>query len=138
MDQEIKDSEDFLLNLHANGGFKVPENYFENLNASLLETTKEKEKSILKIRWRNLYGISSVAASIFIVAGFFMFDPKLKSTTEPNVEDIISHLQTEELSIDLLCEAGWCTVLDQTEQRNSDLEEEILLETETDLIITEL
>lgn len=138
MDQEIKDSEDFLLNLPANGGFKVPENYFDNLNASLLETTKEKEKSILKIRWHNLYGISSIAASIFIVAGFFLFDPKLKSTSEPNVEEIISHLQTEELSIDLLCEAGWCTDLDQTEQRNTDLEEEILLETETDLIITEL
>jgi hypothetical protein len=138
MENEIIDTENFLNNLPKKGGFKVPENYFETLNASLAEKVNDQSVKTIKLSWINPANLTSIAASMLLIAGFFMFDPKFKSSEEPDEEEIISHLQTEELTVDLLCDAGWCIDLDQTEQKNTELEDEILRETETELILTEL
>lgn len=139
MENEITDSEKFLNNLPKQGGFKVPENYFETLNISIEENLKNQSLKTIKLRWISPVNLTSIAASILLIAGFFLFDPNLKYQEEqPSAEEIFSHLQSEELTVDQLCDAGWCIDLDQTEQKNTELEDEILMETETELILTEL
>jgi hypothetical protein len=138
MDNEIKNIEDFLNTIPKTGGFKVPDNYFENLNDLLFEKVTAKQAKKLTLNWFNAINITAIAASVLLIAGLFLFDPNNMAKQELNEEEIISHLQQEEITVDLLCDAGWCIELDQTEPKNSDLEEEILIGTESDLIITEL
>lgn len=138
MDNEIKNIEDFLNTMPQTGGFKVPEDYFERLNTKVIENINRKKTNGLKLLWVNSINITAIAASLFIISGLFLFEPNRNNDHEPNAEEIISHLQQEEITADLLCDAGWCLELDQKEQKNTELEEEILLNTESDLIISEL
>lgn len=138
MDNEIKNIEDFLNTIPKTGGFKVPEDYFEKLNIKVKENVNSKKTIGLNLYWVNSINLTAIAASLFIISGLFLFEPNSNKNQEPNVEEIISHLQQEEITVDLLCDAGWCLELDQTEYKNTDLEEKIFLEIESDLIITEL
>jgi len=138
MDNEIKNIEDFLNTIPKTGGFKVPDDYFEKLNIKVIENVNSKKTIGLKLHWVNSINLTAIAASLFIISGLFLFEPNRNKNQEPNAEEIISHLQQEEITVDLLCDAGWCLELDQTEPKNSDIEEEILLNTETELLINEL
>ena len=138
MENEIKNIENFLNTLPKTGGFKVPEDYFEKLNIKVIENVNSKKTIGVKLHWVNSINLTAISASLFIISGLFLFEPNSNKNQEPNVEEIIIHLQQEEITVDLLCDAGWCLELDQTEYKNTDLEEKIFLEIESDLIITEL
>ncbi len=138
MDEEIKNSEDFIKGISSGKGFTVPEAYFEKLERSILEKVEPSPQKQTKVFWLQTSHWVSVAASVILVMGLFWFEPSTKQATDINSDEIISHLQEEDIQIDIFCEVGLCADLDQPEETNSALEEEILIDAETELLIKEL
>ncbi len=138
MENEIKNTGKFLNTLPKTGGFKIPEDYFVALNKSVIEKSYSIQPKNLALYWFNSLNLTAIAASVFFITALFLFEPNSIEIKDPTADEIMHHLQQEDLSVDLLCAAGWCLELDQTEQKNTDLEEDIFLEIESDLIITEL
>ncbi|MFN4084212.1 MAG: hypothetical protein ACK4K9_11325 [Bacteroidia bacterium] len=88
------------------GGFTVPDNYIETLRKNVLANTKPDIKTI-KISW--FYYASAAAALLLAVTFIFLFEPqKQENFGSISDKEIINHLEHNGLSIDLLCDAGWC------------------------------
>ncbi|MCK6611273.1 MAG: hypothetical protein L6Q78_09535 [Bacteroidia bacterium] len=102
------------------GGFQVPENYFENLRP----TIPVKKGRI--VRFRPLF---NVAASFLLIGftGFLLIrsnqtgSSKQSELSSLSQEEIINHLETQEFSADLLCEAGWCNEFQLLENEDKEL-----------------
>jgi UDP-glucose 6-dehydrogenase len=138
MDEEIKNSEDFIRGLSRGEGFTLPEAYFENLERNILQKVEHLPQKKTKIFWLQTSHWVAVAASVIMVMGLFWFDPNTATENDINSQEIISHLQEEDIQLDVFCEVGLCSDLDQTEETNSALEEEILIEAEAELLMKEL
>lgn len=140
MEKEIKDSEDFLKGLETKGGFQMPEGYIENLHQKVLEKTIRLEpKKARIISMGNIWlKVASVAAVALIVAGLFWFDPTRDNTKQLSEDEILEHLQGAEISAELLCDAGWCNELESLTIPENQTDEQILIDTDTELLIDEL
>jgi hypothetical protein len=109
-----------------NAGFNVPKGYFSQLNLAIKLKTSGKQN---QLRIKIITRYAAVAAVFFVAVFLFLFEPTFES--KPNLltdEAIINHLQNEGFSLDLLCDAGWCNELN--ESNNSNLEEYLLNQTD--------
>ena len=89
-------------------GFSVPENYFENLESTILQKIENKEVKVISIFQKPKYWIAAVAA-IFVFGLFlniFNFNSNdeniaseefLTSQTDITTEDLAEHLTENEL-----------------------------------------
>jgi hypothetical protein len=140
MDKEIEESELFLNQLNKEGGYTVPEGYFEQLQQKI-QTDISKQKSLKKAKKIPLFWLSA-AAIIVISLGVWLMPFSRPNTTEEvrlDNELMIDQLGSTELSADLLCDAGWCLELEQLPiLGDSSLDYELLQNIETDFIIEEL
>ncbi|MDP1727939.1 MAG: hypothetical protein Q8M15_14235 [Bacteroidota bacterium] len=176
MKPDIEHSEQFIKDLKVNGGFIVPDNYFEELELRLqsvsdepmleLETSEggfvvpeayfeDLESRILKkvpvqakvipMYQRGIFRISiAVAATLLLVSLLYLFETKKQpgptaKIAEPTENEIIEYLNKEGYRIDLLCDAGWCNELNNTNKKETEPIEKYLLEhADEDLLIEEL
>lgn len=126
--QQLTDEVKITPNAHIKtNGFSVPNGYFLQLNKRIKQKTIAASAHKDSHMWQQY----AAAAAIVLVAVFlFLFEPTLTSNTQEQLTDeaIINHLQNEDITIDLLCDAGWCNDLNLN---NSNLIEEYLLN-ETD------
>jgi len=121
-----------------NGGLLVSDEYFNNLNKEIVRCTISKKP--IKTIYLNV--ALSAAAVLIACVMLFIFVPKnsthyadLNKLTE---EQIIEHLQNDQISVELLCEAGWCNEIDLKKESNSSIENYLLNEINNDEIINEL
>jgi len=77
-------------------GFKSPENYFDSLEDTVLKNVKHQPKVITLFRKRNLYYISSIAASLILMFSIFMKKDTL-SFDDLEVASIENYLYNEEI-----------------------------------------
>ncbi len=128
----------------AKGGFVTPESYFEDLEGRILKKVPEQAK-VIPMYQRGIYRISlAIAASLLLVSLLFLFDTKKQAGStakiaEPTENEIIEYLNKEGYRIDLLCDAGWCNELNNTNKKETEPIENYLLEhADEDLLIEEL
>lgn len=113
MKKEDEHIDSYLKSLGAEGSYKVPVNYFESLEDSILKKISEQEKR-KKSKIIQFYWVS--AAAVLMVAGFlFWFSPVMPNEEEANImstDVVLEEIGSDDLSIDLLCDAGWCLELE--------------------------
>lgn len=125
-------------------GFEMPANYFENLeNKVLAKLEKRQEARVISIAPQSWYiWASSAAAVILITLNFVFFEPKEKQTEltsqQISTEDIADHLLESDLNEDLLCDAGWCNELEKLYGSTDKATNELLLDTDEEILINEL
>lgn len=143
MNPEKNDIENFLSSLkQVEGGFNVPEQYFEGLPKKIIQQLPKEKPRVFKLHVKQLWAnVASIAAILLMVFGLFLFEPKPINQTKlnsPSEEELIEHLQQIEINSDLLCEAGWCNELELLQKEDLSQTEDYLLEAENELIIDAL
>lgn len=140
MKKEEENIDVYLKSLGAKGLYKVPENYFENLENSILKKIEEKKNHKKAVVYQ-FYWVS--AAAILLVSGFLFWfnisEPKQAEANLLNTDIVLEEIGSDNLSLDLLCDAGWCLELEEM-GADSDSSwmsaEELLLE--SDLLLEEI
>lgn len=114
MDEETKRLEEYLKGIESKGSFEVPDVYFNNLEAKILNCLPQhhhtKKAKILSQHWFS-------AAAIFLLCLSIIFTYTQKEEQKGyrliDNEFVLDQLGRTELNADLLCEAGWCLELEQ-------------------------
>lgn len=105
------------------GGFEVPENYFENFKVDI--RPKQSQLTLLhKSKW------ISIAASLLLIGftGWIIIknNPNGKGKEQSDLqklstEEIINHLDPQDINAELLCDAGWCNELQELENESKEV-----------------
>lgn len=123
--------------------FQVPEGYFYGLNQRISNSIPPVEAKVIPLYKRTYFvQITGIAAMLLLTLSVFWnsLTPKQVETSEwPETEDVASYLNTYDLNADALCDAGWCNELEDLDTKGTEIiEEEILLDTESEILIEAL
>ncbi|OYU97556.1 MAG: hypothetical protein CFE21_04485 [Bacteroidetes bacterium B1(2017)] len=125
-------------------GFGMPANYFENLeNEVLSKLEKRQEARVIPIAAQSWYIWASSAAAVLLIAlNFVFFKPNENhselTSQQISTEDVANHLLESDINEDLLCDAGWCNELEKLSGGTDKATNELLLETDEEILINEL
>lgn len=133
---------DFNLdtNPKIKSGFKIPENYFEQLETKIMEKVEPKETRVVSIFYKKQLWISSIAAILLVMIAFPIYTNLAKNKTAIETSTLENYLSSEFSTYELVDKLSDddISTLENSITLNNDAVEAYLLETQNlDYYLTE-